>query len=154
MSSLKNKDELDDDDTVYHNKPTRVGEGTLMAPDDFLYTTVDFILRNKFITYEGEQDCRGIQQFSPDKTNYTKGDEAFWKMVSDGKECVYFPYCVSNVDECGGTKRGLCREVNNGNAVMPNTRNELFAVIKKGKRLVQRFRLKEKSQHETTTTIQ
>ena len=45
MSSLKNKDELDDDGSVYVNEPARVGEGTLMAPDDFLYTTVEFILR-------------------------------------------------------------------------------------------------------------
>ena len=89
------------------------------------------ILRNQFITNKGEDDRRGIRQFSPDKTNYMKGDEAFWKTVSDGKECVYFPYCVSNVNECGGTKRGLCKEVNNGNAVMPNTRNELFAALKK-----------------------
>ena len=144
MSSSTNT-QVDDGTVVYPNEPTGNGEGNIFPPDAFLFSTVEFILRNKFITsYEGENDRQGIRQFSPDKTNYTKGDEKFWKMVSDGKECIYFPYCICNVDECGGTKRGLCKEVNNGNVVMPSTRNELFAVLNKGRRLVHRFRMKEK----------
>ena len=76
MSSLKN-DEVDDGKVVYPNEPSLDGEGNLFPPDDFLFSTVEFILRNKFITYEGENGPQGIRQFSPDKTNYTKGDEAF-----------------------------------------------------------------------------
>ena len=47
MSSAK-KDEIDDDGMVYHNEPTRVGEGTLSAPDDFLYTTVEYIKKSVY----------------------------------------------------------------------------------------------------------
>ena len=69
MSSSTNTN-VDDGKVVYPNEPTGNGEGNIFPPDAFLFSTVEFILRNKFITsYEGENDRQGIRQFSPDKSN-------------------------------------------------------------------------------------
>jgi hypothetical protein len=75
------------------------------------------------------------KRISKDLKQHDSANNAGVIVVNDtrrvgGKHCFYYPFCTKLTNECGGTQRGRCREVKNGNVTVPEDK-AIFRTAKK-----------------------